>query len=1395
MVSAATMFRKSGFNDSDAAMLAKVAAQYQNVADTAVSSEDAASSIVSQIRAFGEDASFATTVIDAYNEVANNFSVGTNDLSKAMEVASSGLATYGNEFSEILGLVTAGTEIMTGRSSQVARGLSTIAARIVKNKDALAEYGITVENTDGSLKSTFDVLSELKPKWDSMTDAQRTALGDTIAGTNQYKVLAAVMSNFNTAVDANRTALNSSGSAAKENARYMESLESQITSVKAAFQDFANNVISKDLISAALQATNAFLDFANNGLGTSITRATLFSGVALGLVGVIGQIATRLGDIFSKIGALGALGLSGGQVAAIIAGVVGGLTLLVSGIKALKDAIDNAIPSYEKLVKEFEDSKDALEQTKQDYSDARDRLKELNEIPWADRTSEMQDEIEQLKDLIEYYELLKDYRKSEAIADAQALLESPVTTSTKASFYMSDHMRDYLDSDVRLADDTSQFSGVFRDHEAAVRAAADAIEVYDVELGRFVPLSQWATAQVAQNTDEANGYTDAVSLMADKLAHIGVYFEDVTQDSNQFAQSQATIIRSLTGWTESAKNGAMWQEKMSNQLAKSKDQYEAINLLVQEADGDTSVLTDSQRNLYEAYQNGTAVLYKYTGQLDNLSEALGISSQDAEELASSLSEMESSAEESNEALETAANYVNGWTESINGAIGAKQAFDDAMEATGDYDDAFKELSSVFSTLKSELENGQAASLTTRNALAQLVSPDILAQYDAANDKVAFMNEQIERLTMLYGESESGGMGFISVMQQLADAGSLAGATLTETSDGISYTITDLDALAQSMGLTTGQLFSLIEASKVFGNEVNWDVAGLISSFETLGVEVVDVGNGIKQLDFGQIAEAYAASGATVEEIRNIQHALEDADGIQLTNIPENLSDIVSKADDSQTAAQQAKSDYEALDGVSLDNLSNQISGVTTQTRNATTAANNLLNAFMRVSRAQSRVDSNAEGTSYAKAGPSFINEEGPELVRSGNKAYIPAGGKPAIVNLKEGDQVFTAEETAKILKGRFLTGSIQSHAQAIVRGGVQAIVRGGKHLPSLGRIITSGSRVITGGSGFIIKRDTDTQDTDTQDTGTQDTGTYSSASYSGSSGGSSTSSKDDEFTAWLKAKKHALEMDIITEAEYYRELEKMNDQYYKGKLEYQDEYWKYQEEIYKWEKKQAKAALQDQLNALKDAQDAINNKYDAELKKITDVNDALDDRIEYEKLLENLAKAKASKQLVFKNGRYQYMQDLDAISAAQGAIYDYNREKQIEAKKEAIENRRQQELDKIAKQQEEINKKLSSLTGYASGTLSAAGGISMVGENGPELRVLNSGDGIIPSNITKNLWNLGRSIIDNKGIAISNRNPVGMSMEFNNTTMSFPNIQTAADAKKFVENVKALAYQRAFSRR
>ena len=287
MVQAAATFRKSGFNDQDAATLSEVAAVFQNVADTALSADDAAASIISQLRAYGETADWATHVVDAYNEVANTQAVGTNDLATAMEVASAAMATYGNEFEQVLGLATAGVEVMQGRPAQVARGLSTIAARIVKNQEALAEYGITVEDANENLKSTYDVLAELKPKWDEMTDAQRTALGDTIAGTNQYKVLASVMSNFDSAVTATATAYNSAGSAAQENSRYMESLEAQTNQLKSTFQDFANNVITKEMISSVLNLANAFLELLKTPFGQFATRVVLVTTALTGLQGVL----------------------------------------------------------------------------------------------------------------------------------------------------------------------------------------------------------------------------------------------------------------------------------------------------------------------------------------------------------------------------------------------------------------------------------------------------------------------------------------------------------------------------------------------------------------------------------------------------------------------------------------------------------------------------------------------------------------------------------------------------------------------------------------------------------------------------------------------------------------------------------------------------------------------------------------------------------------------------------------------------------------------------------------------------------------------------------------------------------------------------------------------------
>ena len=97
---------------------------------------------------------------------------------------------------------------MVGRSSQVARGLNTIAANIVANRDVLKTFGVEVANSNGELRSTFDVLKDLSTVWENLDDVTRVTLGTTLAGKNQYKVLAAVMTNFSHAVGATNSAIN-----------------------------------------------------------------------------------------------------------------------------------------------------------------------------------------------------------------------------------------------------------------------------------------------------------------------------------------------------------------------------------------------------------------------------------------------------------------------------------------------------------------------------------------------------------------------------------------------------------------------------------------------------------------------------------------------------------------------------------------------------------------------------------------------------------------------------------------------------------------------------------------------------------------------------------------------------------------------------------------------------------------------------------------------------------------------------------------------------------------------------------------------------------------------------------------------------------------------------------
>ena len=780
MVSAASMFRKSGFNDSDAAILAKVAASYQNVADTAVSAQDAAASIVSQIRAFGEDASFATHVIDAYNEVANNFSVGTNDLSKAMEIAASGMATYGNSFEQVIGLVTSGTEIMQGRSSQVARGLSTIAARIVKNQDALAEYGITVENVDGSLKSTFDVLSELKPKWDSMTDAQRTALGDTIAGQNQYKVLASVMQNFGHAADATKTALESAGSAAQENSKYMESLEAKQQALKAEFEDFANRVLSKDLVSGFINAGTAMLNFANNDVGAAITRIGVLSTGVTGLVGIVGQTVGKMAEVGLQLKNLGVGGgsflgmLASGKIALIVGGTVAAITALVEVIKAVNQAAEDR--KFENLVSNYEELKQEAEEAANNLEEVKKKLQDLQQIPEDKRGEQWHNENEELKILLQYYEQLERARKAQAEYEANKAYSADREVGTTVQKEIYGATGDEI---------TSRFEdvGEYTSTEEAVRSLAE-------KTGVVLTESQIEKLDKLENDSERAA--KAVDYLRQNLELLGYRFTTTTQTASEYQSTQGQL---MSEFAQAAANSKQLTTAMQEQL----DAYIQTNQGEYEYLSGLKTLTTEQQQFVSGYQDVLQVLVSTTDGLNDaastvefLGNRFGLTVDDAFSLAVAIGAVDSRAVGVKDTLVTLADgtiaLASACEQSSDGTWQLASGLEQLGTSAYGVDESVSTAEAAIGALTQSLfgANGQLTetakqSLVTNSHVASMAQSFIQAQQ--AQSQANFEN----LIAQIYAVGQAASITTTQISSMMSAAGVGIGLSDTELSKNLQRT--------------------------------------------------------------------------------------------------------------------------------------------------------------------------------------------------------------------------------------------------------------------------------------------------------------------------------------------------------------------------------------------------------------------------------------------------------------------------------------------------------------------------------------------------------------------------------------------------------------------------------
>lgn len=487
-----------------------------------------------------------------------------------------------------------------------------------------------------------------------MTDAQRTALGDTIAGQNQYKVLASVMQNFGHAADATKAALESVGSAAQENSKYMESLEAKQQALKAEFEDFANRVLSKDLVGGFINAGTAMLNFANNDVGAAVTRIGVLSTGVTGLVGIVGQTVGKIAEVGLQLKNLGVGGdsflgmLASGKIALIVGGTVAAITALVEVIKAVNQAVENN--KFENLVASMDEANQELENTKTGYEETKKKLDELNNTPYDGNEAELQAEREQLEKQIEAYEKLIELRQTDTVEAARKVTTGgkQVTGATVSGLSTDEFGNKTLTTwqqTLTITDEQANaLKGTFESVEDATNAAFEALHEYvdstsyDAYL-EASSLGNWSeAAEIAKNALNGLGVTitetkqktiDWAQSQGQSLANWSKYTQDVITSSDSATRQVGELVTSTEDYYNALKILADNGENLDQWQVDFINNWETLNGVVQNTDlsgaaNDVQELGVAAEESASKLDTYIAALDQYRGANENAADASGV---------------------------------------------------------------------------------------------------------------------------------------------------------------------------------------------------------------------------------------------------------------------------------------------------------------------------------------------------------------------------------------------------------------------------------------------------------------------------------------------------------------------------------------------------------------------------------------------------------------------------------------------------------------------------------------------------------------------------------------------------------------------------------------------------
>lgn len=234
-----TQIAQQGFNERQTKALTSTSLMAANVEQSFKDAAQAQELMTGAILNLGLAAEDSERLLDKLNEVSNNFPTTSKKILEGMNRVGASATNAKVEVNDLIGYLTVLNQAgFTGSvAGNAIKSFISFSSRDIAI-EKLEKYVGTIKQANGDMMGFSELLGRISEQWDTLSDAQRHEITQAVARGDQASRFIALMNNYSKAMDVATVAENSFGSAQRENALTMSTLEKQSLQLKATWDEF-----------------------------------------------------------------------------------------------------------------------------------------------------------------------------------------------------------------------------------------------------------------------------------------------------------------------------------------------------------------------------------------------------------------------------------------------------------------------------------------------------------------------------------------------------------------------------------------------------------------------------------------------------------------------------------------------------------------------------------------------------------------------------------------------------------------------------------------------------------------------------------------------------------------------------------------------------------------------------------------------------------------------------------------------------------------------------------------------------------------------------------------------------------------------------------------------------